>query len=189
MSELRLFAEEERPTPASPREFSVRSIGVVAACKLNAMWHSRVPLIDWSNVVRNRFYACYALENKGVSYGVAIWSSPVAANRLKDGQRLLELRRLALAPECPKNTATWMLARMQEDITSRFPEVIRLISYQDTEVHFGTIYKAANWRLANVQTEGQGWTTGKRTRRIEQTMAPKNRWEMDLKKQGGAKSE
>jgi hypothetical protein len=189
VSQLDLFGAEERPAVASPRQFTVRQIGAIAACELNAIWHSRVPLIDWSNVVRNRFYVCYALEHFGVSYGVAIWSSPVAANRLKDGQRLLELRRLALSPECPKNSATWMLAQMQKDIAWRLPEIIRLISYQDTEVHQGTIYKAANWRLANVQTEGQGWTTGKRARRVEQTMAPKNRWEMDMRKEVRAKSE
>ena len=182
MSELRLFAEEERPTPASPREFSVRSIGAPDACKLNAIWHSRFPVIDWSNVVRNRYYACYVLEAHGVAYGVAIWSSPVAANRLKDGQSLLELRRLALSPECPKNTATWMLARMQEDIQTRFPEVIRLISYQDTEVHHGTIYKAANWFLANLPTEGQDWDSGSRVRNKPQSSAPKARWEMELKR-------
>lgn len=181
MSNPGLFAAEERPTPTSPREFSVRSIGAPDACILNAMWHSRFPAIDWSNVVRNRFYACYVLERDGVAYGVAIWSSPIAANRLKDGQRLLELRRLALSPECPKNTATWMLARMQEDITSRFPEVIRLISYQDTEVHLGTIYKAANWRIANVQQEEVKWD-GPRKRNKEQSTAPKARWEMELKR-------
>lgn len=183
MTQTELLAQEERNAPASPRGFSIRSIGAPDACKLNAAWHSRFPKIDWSNVVRNRYYACYVLEAAGVAYGVAIWSSPIAANRLKDGQRLLELRRLALAPECPKNTATWMLARMQEDITQRFPEVIRLISYQDTAVHFGTIYKAANWTMANVQEEEVKWD-GPRKRNQEQSTAPKARWEMQIKRRG-----
>jgi len=181
MIEPGLFAPEEREAPRSPRDFSIRSIGAPDACQLNAIWHSRFPKIDWSNVVRNRYYACYVLESKGIAFGVAIWSSPIAANRLKDGQRLLELRRLALAPECPKNTATWMLARMQEDIAQRFPEVIRLISYQDTAVHLGTIYKAANWRLANLQEEEVKWN-GPRVRNQEQSTAPKARWEMELKR-------
>lgn len=182
MNDVGLFAPEERPALLSPREFSVRSVGAPEACKLNALWHSRFPIIDWSNVVRNRFYACYVLEAKGVAYGVAIWSSPVAANRLKDGQSLLELRRLALSPECPKNTATWMLARMQRDILARFPDVIRLISYQDTEVHIGTIYKAANWTLANLPSESQDWSTPTRVRSKVQSSAPKARWEMELKR-------
>jgi len=177
-----LFAEEERPTPASPREFSIRSIGAPDACKLNAIWHSRFPIIDWSNVVRNRYYACYVLETQGVAYGVAIWSSPIAAARLQDGQSLLELRRLALSPECPKNTATWMLARMQEDIQARFPEVIRLISYQDTEVHHGTIYKAANWQMVNVSPGGEWIRNDGQHRSKAQSAAPKARWEMELKR-------
>jgi hypothetical protein len=75
-----------------------------------------------------------------------------------------------------------MLARMQEDIVRRFPDVIRLISYQDTEVHHGTIYKAANWVLANLPTEGNDWDTGTRVRNKAQSSAPKARWEMELKK-------
>ena len=181
MSQSELFPEK-RPTPASPKEFSIREIGAVNACKLNAMWHSRFPIIDWSNVVRNRYYICYILEAHGVAYGVAIWSSPIAANRMKDGQSLLELRRLALSPECPKNTATWMLARMQEDIQTRFPDVIRLISYQDTEVHHGTIYKAANWQMVSVSPGGEWVRTDGDPRAKAQSAASKARWEMELKK-------
>jgi hypothetical protein len=184
MIEPTLFGEEERPRVDSPKQFTMRNIGAVQACKINALYHSRVPVIDWSNVVRNPFYACYVIEHGGTVYGVAIWSTPVAANRLKDGKQLLELRRLALAPDCPKNTATWMLGNMRRDIEKRFPEIIRLISYQDTEVHHGTIYKAANWVMANLQTASQGWTTEKRKRTEEQTLAPKARWELDLKRGG-----
>lgn len=179
-----LFPNEDRRLVKSPKEFTIRSIKAKAACELNAMWHSRFPIIDWSNVVRNRYYVCYALEHNGVPYGVSIWSSPIAANRLKNGQRLLELRRMALSPECPKNTATWMLSRMKKDIASRFPDIIRLISYQDTEVHLGTIYKAANWRIANVQQEEVKWN-GARKRNKEQSTAPKARWEIDIKEDQG----
>jgi len=176
------FFPEDRPIPASPKEFSIRSIGAVDACKLNALWHSRFPVIDWTNVVRNRYYACYVLEFQGVAYGVAIWSSPVAANRLRGGQNLLELRRLALSPECPKNTATWMLSKMQQDITERFKDVISLISYQDTAVHHGTIYKAANWEMVNISPGGEWTRTDGEARSKAQSTAPKARWEMKLKR-------
>lgn len=175
-----LFNELRRKV-SSPKEFSIRSIKAKDACELNAIWHSRFPSIHWSNVVRSRFYVCYILEIDSIAYGVAIWSSPIAANRLKDGQRLLELRRMALSPECPKNTATWMLARMKEDITKRFPDVIRLISYQDTEVHIGTIYKAANWKPVNTQKKFVSWF-GHRTRNKEKTSATKTRWEMEIER-------
>ena len=181
MSDLTLFVEENRPIPVSPREFSIRTIGVKAACELNAKWHSRFPHIDWSNVVRNRHSICYILESQSVAYGVAIWSTPIAWNRMNDGLRLLELRRMALSPECPKNTATWMLAKMQKDIEKRFEDVIRLVSYQDTEAHIGTIYKAANWRLANVQKKYVKNDHKSKSHR-EQSTAPKARWEMEIKR-------
>ena len=46
------------------------------------------------------------------------------------------------------------------------PEVPLLISYQDTDVHTGTIYKAAGWRedgsqrLAYVTVAACGWEQG-----------------------------
>jgi hypothetical protein len=89
----------------------------------------------------------------------------------------LELRRLAIAPDAPKNTATRMMGFMARDIRKRHPEINRLISYQDTEVHKGTIYKAAGWSEGNRSTvSGKGWCTpGHST--FMQTTADKIRWE------------
>jgi hypothetical protein len=38
-----------------------------------------------------------------------------------------------------------MLGQMRRDIARRFPDCPHLISYQDEDVHTGTIYKAAGW--------------------------------------------
>jgi hypothetical protein len=112
-------------------------------------------------------------------HAVAIWSSPVAANRLKDGQNILELRRFAIADYCPNNTGSRMLAVMTRLIKQSLPTISKLISYQDTEVHYGTIYKAAGWSLGASNTAAS-WTTKTRTRNKEQSLAVKHRWELQL---------
>lgn len=165
--------------PTSARELICDRCDVHLACRLNSLWHSRFPKIDWSNVVRNRHYCCFAAHYGGRFYAVAIWSSPIAANRLADGDKLLELRRMAIAKEAPRFTATRMLSIMRKQIRCGFPDVIRLISYQDTEVHSGTIYKAAGWTAAATNT-GESWSVSRR-RSPDQSLAPKVRWELQLK--------
>lgn len=166
--------------PTSPLQLQFEVIRAQTACILNQRWHSRFPQIDWSNVVRNKRYVCYAARFEGNYYAVAIWSSPIAANRLKDGQFLLELRRMAIQDNAPRNTASRMLSWMKKDIKKRFPEIIRLISYQDTEVHLGTIYKASGWALVETMNKQIEWSTEKRKRNTVQSSAPKVRWEVSL---------
>jgi len=89
---------------------------------------------------------------------------------------MLELRRMAISKDAPKNTASSMIGVMVKLIKKKFPELKRLISYQDTEVHAGTIYKASGWVIGG-ESEGISWTTGTRARNKEQTMAKKIRWE------------
>ena len=130
----------------SPKEIVIEDCRAQIACMLNELWHSRLPKIHWSNVVRNTHYICFAFFWKEAVIGVGIWSSPVAQNRFKNGKELLELRRLALSDVCPYNTATYVLSQMIKAIKIKFPEIKKLISYQDTKVHSGTIYKAANFK-------------------------------------------
>jgi len=135
-----------------------------------------LPYIHWSNVVRNTHYVCYGAKYDSNWYAVGIWSSPVAQNRFKDGKKMLELRRMAICNDAPRNTATRMISVMTSLIHKRFPDIKRLISYQDTEVHNGTIYKASNWFIGG-DSEGVSWTTQNRKRNKEQTLAKKIRWE------------
>lgn len=162
--------------PTSPLQFEIEEIKPQFACEMNEKWHSRLPKIHWSNVVRNTHYICFGAKYDGRWYAVAIWSSPVAQNRFADGKKMLELRRLAICQDAPKYTATRMLAVMVKIIKKTFPEITRLISYQDTEVHKGTIYKAAGWKNVGV-SPGMSWTTKMRKRNKEQTTAQKVRWE------------
>ena len=166
--------------PTSPLQFTFEVVKAKYACELNAVWHSRFPYIHWSNVVRNKRDICYAAYFDGNPFAVSIWSSPIAGNRLKDGWLLLELRRMAISPEAPKNTASRMLSWMKKDIKKRFPEIIRLISYQDTEVHFGTIYKASGWNLVQTMNKEIKWDKPGRKRSQVQSSAPKVRWEISF---------
>jgi len=167
-------------SPTSALQLQIRRCKVVHACELNALWHSRFPQIDWSNVVRNQDYACYVAEHDDIAYAVAIWSSPIAANRLREGKTALELRRMAICDNAPKNLASRMIGIMRRIIEKEMPHLTLLISYQDTEVHAGTIYKASGWKVA-AQNKGTSRTNDTRQRNKEQSLADKVRWEYRLK--------
>ena len=168
-------------TPTSALQLQIARCNVHRACELNELWHSRFPKIDWSNVVRNKDYACYVAELDAVAYACAIWSSPIAANRLSEGATALELRRMAIADDAPPNTASRMLGIMRRIIAKEMPHITLLVSYQDTEVHAGTIYKASGWK-AVAQNKGTSWTNEQRQRNKEQSLADKVRWEYRIKK-------
>ena len=166
--------------PTSAHQLLFQKTDVHRACALNALWHSRLPKIDWSNVVRNKDYICFVAEHDMMAYASAIWSSPIASNRLKEGASSLELRRMAIAEDAPKNTASRMLGWMRRYIKKHLQHISLLLSYQDTDVHDGTIYKASGWIVAN-KSKGTSWTNKKRKRNKEQSLADKIRWELCLR--------
>jgi hypothetical protein len=171
-----LQSEDGGVIPTSPLQLQIRQCNVHLACGLNALWHSRFPKIDWSNVVRNKRYICFVAEHCFINYATAIWSSPIAGNRLKDSNQILELRRLAISKDAPKNTASRMLSIMIKIIRKSFPEITRFISYQDTDVHLGTIYRASGW-TASALGKFQSWTNDHRSRGTDQSKSSKVRWE------------
>jgi len=150
-------------------------VSQVRAQDLNFLWHSVLPIVSLGWLSR---YVAYGAEFKGQWYAVAIWTDPIAANRLTDGAKLLELRRFAIAPDAPKNTASRMLGIMRRKLKVKFPDVIRLISYQAEEHHVGTIYKASGWSPV-ARSEYQEWHPGA-SRAEPQTKSDKVRWEIDL---------
>lgn len=165
--------------PMSATDLSFETVSAKTACLLNGLWHSRLPIIHWSNVVRNTHSVCFLASYDGKPYAVTIWSSPVAQNRFEHGKQILELRRMAISPDAPKFSATRMLSHNRKWIRKHLPEIALLISYQDTEVHLGTIYKADNWYSASF-TKGMKWNTDNRLRNNEQSIADKVRWEYKL---------
>jgi len=164
-------------TPTSALQLRVEPLSYSDARKLNRLWHSRLPKLPPG--VPSGF--AFGAEFGGLWYAAAVWSLPVARLLPNDGT-CLELRRLAIAPDAPRNTASRMLAVMARLIANDRPDVNRLVSYQDTEVHTGGIYAAAGWKATH-RSEGDDWTgrTGRENRQPSQTTAPKVRWELVLK--------
>ena len=169
----------ERIAPSSPKLLTLREIGIDHAMKYNLEWHSRLPQTDKSNLIRNAYKVFYGAEYLGECFGSAIWTTPIANNRMSKDFIWLELRRLAIPEDAPKFTATWMISKMIKDIKKKFPDVTRLVSYQDTAVHLGTIYAAANW-IKDKENTGGEWNVT-RDRKKSQAATPKNRWIYNLR--------
>jgi hypothetical protein len=174
-----LFQEEDGGSmPTSPLQFNIYEISVERAVELNKQWHSRLPVMSL-NCIRMPPCIAFGAEYSGKIYASAIWSAPVA--RMLVGKGFLELRRLAISSDAPKNTASRMIAIMVKVIRKKYPQIIKLISYQDTEVHSGTIYKASGWVEANRSKVGKiGWNSRKENNKM-QTTSDKIRWEKDLR--------
>ena len=107
------------------------------AVDLVRKWHSRLPKCakgPWTQA----FHAYY----EGVTYAVALWNNP-STRCLPSHWR--ELRRMACAPDAPKNTASRFLGWMARWFEANHPACEKLISYQDVAVHTGCMYRAAGW--------------------------------------------
>ncbi len=171
-----LFQTEEGGSiPASTLQLIYEPCPRKYAAILNQRWHSRLPRVEWGTML-HAFHARHA----DTSYAVALWSNPVT-NMLPT--RWLELRRLAIAPDAPKNTASSFISWMVRYFRSNFKEADKLISYQDCEVHSGTIYKASGWEIGRTGRSGD-WNHPSRFRPvkngIETNRSEKIRWERDL---------
>lgn len=81
--------------------------------------------------------------------GVAWWLPPtrVAAESVNRDhwQKVLSLSRMAVLPDCPKNSCSFMLAR-SIDIIRRERRFVTLVTYADeSQGHTGGVYKASGW--------------------------------------------
>lgn len=157
----------------SPKQFEIKEISPKLACEYNKLWHSSLPDLDYTNVIRNKRWVTYGAFYEDECYAVGIWSSPV--NRRWNVKPYLELRRFAISDRAPYNTASFLLSKMIKDIRKKWPELEKLVSYQNREIHTGTIYKASNW-VCTGKTNPSIWKNNKE-RTIESS---KNRWEYIL---------
>jgi hypothetical protein len=163
------------------RDLRFYACDTAIAVALVRQWHSRLPHAQ-SGPWRFAFKA----EAGGVIYAVALWHNPSARGL---PQSWLELRRMACAPDAPKNTASMFLGWMARTLAGHTD---RLISYQDTAVHTGTIYKAAGWSVgavskARIRDRSKNRAGTNRAYRVDANgLAPaaseKIRWELDLER-------
>lgn len=154
------------------------------AVSLVRQWHSRLP-----NTQDGPWQFAFAAEHNGLIYAVALWNNP--CTRSLPGH-WLELRRLACSPESPRYTSSRFLAWMIRYFITHHANRERCISYQDTTIHTGTIYKAAGWTPVYMGIERQRDRSKRRintTRMYRSNLngtgpdkAPKVRWERLLTK-------
>lgn len=173
-----LFQEEEGgSTPTSALQLRVRECSSAMFREYNRKWHSRLP-------EPGAFYVhgmYFAAEHEGRCYAVAGWSEPIAPMLSHKG--IFELRRFAISPDAPKNTASRVLSVMVRLVKAGKPQKIRLVSYQDTEVHTGGIYKAQGWHIGRIMPLGEKTFAGHiRPMKHVQSTAPKIRWELDIRR-------
>ena len=175
-----LHAEGGGSTPTSALDLRVYEIPTRTAQDLNRMWHSVLPITTFSSLKRSRYAVSFGAEFDNVFYAVGIWTHPIAANRLKDADKAMELRRFAIAPDAPRFTASRMLRVMEILIRRKFPDVRRLLSYQAVVHHDGIIYRAAGWSPV-AKSKFMEWKERKnRPVHYQQTVSDKVRWERML---------
>ena len=136
-----LFVSSARTAPRTAKDLRVDPCSITLARELVRQWHSRMPRTQvgpWK-------YA-FAATFEGHVFAVALIHNP-AARCLPC--HWLELRRLAVAPDAPHCTATRTLGQIRRWLVHHTHGHEKLISYQDAEVHTGTIYRAAGWKLAH----------------------------------------
>jgi hypothetical protein len=137
--------------------------------------HSRLP-----NVQRGPWKYAFCATNPHTNQIVAaaLWNNPSARTLPNEW---IELRRMAVGPDAPHCTASWFLQGMVKRLRTYGHQ--HFISYQDTAVHVGTIYKAAGWHIEHISQPRQRteeFTAFIGSRRhingAESANAGKNRW-------------
>lgn len=167
--------------PTSAFQLRIDEINMRRACELNRLWHSMLPRTDLGNMLCGNTSVAYAAEFENRFFAVAIWSQPIIA-ALCDGHTI-ELRRLAICGDAPKNTASRMLAIMKRLVPKKYPRMRKAISYLAIDVHAGTIYKAAGWTpVGKVCAARPQRTADSKQRKTGplQTTSRKQRWEINL---------
>lgn len=123
------------------------------------------PVTGWTDVLTIR-------DDVSV-YGVLVMGYP-KARALNDDQTL-EVNRLALMCDAPKNSASKLLGRAER--VAKAKGYSQLISYT-LESEDGVSYAAAGWELDDHTTLGHQWDTKSRPRELvdEDVMQDKTRW-------------
>lgn len=167
--------------PTSALQLKSQEISMRTAAELNRKWHSVLPRTDLGNLLCGNMSVAYAMCYEDSWYAVAIYSQPIIAS-LCD-HKTIELRRLAICDDAPKNTATRFLAVTRRQVIKKYPAIKRFVSYQAVDVHKGTIYKAGGWSPVGqiVDARPQRFTgSSQRATGPLQTHSQKRRWEFHV---------
>lgn len=172
--------KDEGSIPISPLQFEIIEIDMRRASDLNRLWHSMLPRTDLGNLLAGTTSVAYAAQFEERFYAVAIFSQPIIRAIAKDGMTI-ELRRLAICNGAPKNTASRMLSICRKMVSKKYPQMRKIVSYQAIDVHKGTIYKAAGWKIvgdvSDARPQRKTGDHGRATGPL-QTTSRKQRWEI-----------
>jgi len=179
-----LFQKENGGSiPTSPLQLEIYEVPLSRARDLNRVWHSRLPLFKTGAAPRCKinFGAYY----DGKFYAAAIWGMPISP--ALPHHTWLELKRMAICNDAPKNTASRMIKIMTVIIKRRFPFVTHLCSYQDEDVHRGTIYKSSGWVIGAYYKGGKNinYNMGRNIFELDNenknAKSPKIRWQKEIR--------
>lgn len=97
----------------------------------------------------------FILKVDGKLRGIIQFGIPTGKNCSKYGKNVLELKRMVISKQCPKNTASWMIAKCLKEIKTT-TDYTDIISYADQEFgHKGIVYRAANFEYLGTQRQAQ----------------------------------
>lgn len=176
-------AREGGSIPTSTLQLFMEEISMRDACALNKRWHSMLPRTDLGNMLCGNMSVAYAAGFEGRWYAVALFSQPIIYAVAKDG-KTIELRRLAICKDAPKNTASRMLAVCCRLAKKKYPFLEKVVSYLAVDVHAGTIYRAAGWipvgKIVPARPRRERGSKQRATGPLQTTSA-KQRWEFPLR--------
>jgi hypothetical protein len=119
---------------------------------------SKVAFKDAKVFVKSNHYsgsiagaACYGLFDAMNLIGVCAFAAPVSENvrasifGIEYKDRVMELHRLVLIDDTPKNTESWFISRALKAFKKDKPNIWAIVSFADPRVnHRGIIYQATN---------------------------------------------
>jgi hypothetical protein len=174
-------SEDGGAIPTSALSFNIHEIDMRTARDLNQAWHSLLPRTDLGNLLCGNMSVAYVADHLDWYFAVAILSQPIVRS-LCDG-KTIELRRLAICKDAPKNTASRMMSVIRKLAKRKMPYLEKMISYLAVDVHSGTIYKAAGWKpvgdIVDARPQRKRGDKQRATGPL-QTTSRKQRWEIGL---------
>ena len=138
VEQLAFQLEEGGSIPTSPLQFRI------SECRFKDIRHIFEEYHYKGGHMGGGISFCLSLLKGLDIVGGAVIGKPRHGTRYPDS---IEIRRLALLPDCPKNTASYFLGKIIW-YTKKNTTALSVLSYADLSVgHIGTIYKAANFEL------------------------------------------
>tara|TARA_R100000315_G_C5170792_1_gene98564 strand:+ start:78 stop:686 length:609 start_codon:yes stop_codon:yes gene_type:complete len=134
------------------------------------------------NGVKSSF--CFSVKHCDVLVGGIIYgemSTTAWKKFAKKENEVLELRRLVLLDECPKNSESRVISKSLLWINKNVKHVKRVVSYADPNYgHTGIIYRASNFNLHSMSAKDYGFKD-KETGKVYHSRALRTRYKGDFK--------